>query len=160
MELVEGNRGKRVRSRPNCRISDNERQQRQFHAVDVNRYLEFDSGRYLRLLCRRGFIVAVYSENKRIAGYTRSESAWPPPREFFERGAIGLAYYIQTWFRYYLQQWITDRMDELESKEGVYSLDYQRVRIDCATEDRRSGPARIPVRDGDFVDKQRASLGG
>ena len=94
MELVEGNRGKRVRSRPNCRISDNERQQRQFHAVDVNRYLEFDSGRYLRLLCRRGFIVAVYSENKRIAGYTRSESAWPPPREFFERGAFGLAYYI------------------------------------------------------------------
>ena len=36
---------------------------------------------------------------------------------------IGLAYYLQTWFRFNLQEWITRRSRELESKEGVYSLE-------------------------------------
>ena len=46
-----------------------------------------------------------------------------PPDSFFKSGPIGRVYYIQTWFRYYLQQWIEDHMRELEAKEGVYSLD-------------------------------------
>jgi hypothetical protein len=36
---------------------------------------------------------------------------------------IGVAYYVQKWFRFNLQQWITSRMRELESNEGVYSLE-------------------------------------
>ena len=35
-----------------------------------------------------------------------------------------MAYYLQTWFRYYLQQWIEASMSEVESHEGVYSWDY------------------------------------
>jgi hypothetical protein len=46
------------------------------------------------------------------------------PPKFFEQGAIGVAYYLQTWFRYYLQQWIEASMSEVESHEGVYSWDY------------------------------------
>jgi hypothetical protein len=36
---------------------------------------------------------------------------------------IGLAYYLQTWFRFKLQEWISSRSRELEAKEGVYSLE-------------------------------------
>jgi len=73
----------------------------------------------LRLLARRGFLVPV-KENGKISGWTRSGS-WPPPAEFFQSGPVGFAYFVSSWFRYYLQQWIEKRLSELESKEGVYS---------------------------------------
>lgn len=44
-----------------------------------------------------------------------------PAAAFFEGTPIGVAYYVQRWFRYGLQEWIHKRMRELESKEGVYS---------------------------------------
>ena len=88
--------------------------------VDLNRHLEFDADRYLRVLARRGFLQAVKAKGGKISGWIRSEQ-WPPPAEFFTSGPIGFAYYIQTWFRYYLQQWVEKRQSELETKEGVYS---------------------------------------
>ena len=88
--------------------------------VDVNRHLEFDADRYLRVLARRGFLEAVKAKGGKISGWVRS-GQWPPPVEFFQSGPIGFAYYVQTWFRYYLQQWIEKRQSELETKEGVYS---------------------------------------
>ena len=39
---------------------------------------------------------------------------------------IRLAYYLQMWFRYYLQQHIESSMSEIETKEGIYSLDFHR----------------------------------
>jgi len=91
--------------------------------ADVDRHVDFDCGRYIRLLCRRGYLTSAFGENRRVSGYVRSIS-WPPKPEFFEQGAIGVAYYLQTWFRYYLQQWIESSMSEVESHEGVYSWDY------------------------------------
>src|ERR1041385_5434548 len=48
-------------------------------------------------------------------------------------GSVGVAHYIQKWFRFKLQEWIVSRMREVESKEGVYSiegwLDYRHNRI-------------------------------
>jgi hypothetical protein len=68
---------------------------RQFSIVDVNRYVEFDSDRHIRLLCRRGYLESVKGgKEKRISGFTRG-TAWPPPPEFFRSGAIGVACYIQ-----------------------------------------------------------------
>jgi hypothetical protein len=50
---------------------------------------------------------------------------WPPPAEFHngDGGVIGLAYYLQKWFRFNLQDWIARHSRELEAKEGVYSLE-------------------------------------
>jgi len=49
---------------------------------------------------------------------------------------IGLAYYLQKWFRFGLQDWISKRSRELESKEGVYSLeDWNLTRANNASED-------------------------
>ena len=73
--------------------------------------------------CSPGFLEGVKDgKEKRISGFVRSGN-WPPPATFFEGGAIGLAYFLPSWFRYNLQAWIHDRMHELESKEGVYSLE-------------------------------------
>ena len=98
------------------------RKRKRFVVADVNRYLDLDSNRYVRMLCRRGFLVAVKErEDGPVAGFERS-AIWPPA-SFFEQGAIGVAYYLQNNFRYYLQDWITRHMRKLESKEGVYSLE-------------------------------------
>jgi hypothetical protein len=91
--------------------------------ADVDRHLDFDCHRYIRLLCRRGYLTSAMGENRRISGYVRSK-IWPPPPEFFEAGAIGVAYFLQTWFRYYLQTWIETSMSQLETHEGVYSWNY------------------------------------
>ena len=86
--------------------------QNQFSVADVGRHLELDCDRYIRLLCRRGFLAAVKEKRKRITGFRRTD-AWPPPAAFFESGAIGITYYLQTWFRFYLQQWIDESMSRL-----------------------------------------------
>ena len=78
---------------------------KQVRTCDLNRHLEFDGDRFLRLLARRGFLAAVKGKNGKICGWVRT-GQWPPPAKFFESGVIGFAYYLQTWFRYYLQQWI------------------------------------------------------
>ena len=93
---------------------------KQIRAVDLNRYLEFDGDRHLRFFARHGFLQAVKGKDGRISGWVRS-GLWPPPAEFFQDKPFGFARYVQTWFRYYLQQWIEKRLSELESKEGAYS---------------------------------------
>jgi hypothetical protein len=99
------------------------RKRKRFVVADVNRYLDLDGNKYVRMLVRRGFLVAVKErEDGPVTGFERS-AIWPPPASFFEGGAIGVTYYLQNNFRYYLQDWITQHMRELESKEGVYSLE-------------------------------------
>jgi hypothetical protein len=92
--------------------------------AEVQRYVEFDCHKHVRLLCRRGFLEVVPGrEEEEGARFQRHN--WPPPAGFFEGdgSAIGLAYYLQKWFQYNLQDWIAKRSRELESKEGVYSLE-------------------------------------
>jgi len=97
--------------------------QQQFSIAELNRHLEFDSNRYVRLLCRRGFLAPVFGRGRKITGFTRA--AWPVPAEFFEKGAIGLTYYLQTWFRYYLQSWIDGRMRKVKVGPGRGDLQFE-----------------------------------
>ena len=104
-------------------INEELRKHSEFTPTDINQHLDFDSDSYLRLLCRRGFLEQIREKGPDGLRYARS-AAWPPPDSYFTSGPIGLTYCVQTWFRYYLQQWIEGRMGELEAKEGVYSLDH------------------------------------
>lgn len=128
--------------------------QQQFSAADVNRHLEFDCARHLRLLARSGFLEMVPGrEEKGLSDYIRL-AAWPPPGDFFEGPPIGVAYYVQRWFRYGLHEWINRRirMCELESKEGVYSLEGgHRFQITHADGSDRECSGREPLHipDGD-----------
>ena len=75
---------------------------KQIRSCDVGRHVDLDCDRYLRLLTRHGFLKTVKGKDGKVSGWIRSE-CWPPPVSFFKSGSIGLAYYLQTWFRYYLQ---------------------------------------------------------
>jgi hypothetical protein len=89
---------------------------RNISVAAVNRHVEFDAVGFLRLLVRRGYLQAAGKGE-----YELTES-WPPPASLFSK-PVGITNSVPTWFRYYLQQWITNSMGQLESKEGVYSLD-------------------------------------
>src|SRR5206468_712545 len=105
-----------------------------------------------RLLARREFLTEAAKRGE-ATRYARSAN-WPPPASFFNSGPIGLAYYLQTWFRYYLQQWIERRMSELETREGVYSLEYgYEVAVRQFDSSNSSAIERnIPDASGDFRD--------
>ena len=85
-----------------------------------------------RMVCRH-FPPGIRPQG-RVAAYRRK--VWPPEPKLFNGGPIGLTYCIQTWFRYYLQQWIDNAMSEIESREGVYSLDFGREAV-MASRDRQ-----------------------
>ena len=51
----------------------------QFTLSDINRHVEFDCNRYLRLLCRHGYLTPATGKAK---GYVRGGS-WPPDEKFF-----------------------------------------------------------------------------
>lgn len=97
---------------------------RRFRAAEVQRHLEFDCRKHVRLLCRRGFLEVV-PEAEEGEGSRFRRMDWPPPAEFLngDGNVIGLAYYLQKWFRFNLQDWIARHSRELEAKEGVYSLE-------------------------------------
>ena len=80
--------------------------------VDVNRHLEFDCLGHLRMLVKRGHLAKV-TEQGRIVAYERK--LWPPDESIY-RNPVGITYCIQKWFRWYLQQWISASMSELESR--------------------------------------------
>lgn len=56
--------------------------------------------------------------------YRRQAAAWPPPAGYLAAGPVGFTYYVQTWFRYYFQQYLESAFHTLETKEGLYSLDF------------------------------------
>ena len=104
----------------------------QFRGADVQRNVEFDCDKHIRLLCRRGFLEVVPGADREEGACFR-RGVWPPPVEALDRdgNVIGLAYYLQKWFRFHLQEWITRHARELEAKEGVYSLEaWNEVRAD------------------------------
>ena len=49
-----------------------------FRAADVDRHLEYSCHRYLRLLCRRGFLSVERQEGEKRVVYRRT-GTWPPP---------------------------------------------------------------------------------
>jgi hypothetical protein len=97
-------------------INEKFSERKQFGAVDLGRHLEFDAVKYLRNLVGRGHL-------EQVGKGVFERALWPPPAALLEGEPIGLTYCVQTWFKYYLQQWITSSMSQLETKEGVYALD-------------------------------------
>ena len=79
-------------------VIDNEFSKRkQFTAADINRHLEFDSNRYLKLLGRIGFLRKEAGAEK-VAKYSRTDS-WPPPVKFLKGTPTGTVYYLPNVFR-------------------------------------------------------------
>jgi hypothetical protein len=65
----------------------------------------------------------VSEKGEKVLKYSRL-GTWPPHSDFFGGSPIGVAYYLQRWFRYGLQEWIgvifefPDRLGEAVEPEG------------------------------------------
>ena len=91
--------------------------------------LDFDPGKYLRWMTRKGILVAVRDPEdklRRIVGFQLA--AWPPAPALLNAKPIGLAYHIHRWFGSHLQTYITRKMKEVEVVDGMMQLDHRAVR--------------------------------
>ena len=121
---------------------------KQFTAEAISRAVGFDALGCLRLLVRRRFLASVHGPKKKVVGYTRG-AGWPPPDGFFEAGPVGFVYFAQLWFRYYLNDHITQVMGELETQDGVLQLEHSYSHKPTA---HPVGDRLLPSANGGFID--------
>ncbi|MFL6353577.1 MAG: hypothetical protein ACJ74Z_17235 [Bryobacteraceae bacterium] len=121
---------------------------KKFTASDISRQLGYDGTSYVRLLSKRLFLLASGSASGETQ-YERSD-VWPPPKAFFQSGAVGLSYVASKWFRYYLVDHINSRMSELEAKEGVFQLHTSSNSVD-ENENPHTSDRGIPHRFGNYT---------
>lgn len=86
-----------------------------FTVEEIAKKVPFEPTGAIRLLARKGFIKAVRGKQKKLIGY-KVTKAWPPSKEFLSSGPVGFVYVVQTWFRYYLQEYIDDQMKTIEAR--------------------------------------------
>jgi len=100
--------------------------QRSVSVEEVNENLDFDCSRLLRVLARRSHIAPeAASSGGKKARFAAGK--WPPPEELFSNGPIGFTYFVQRWFKYFLQEFIESRMRELEAKDGLLPAGHRRL---------------------------------
>lgn len=86
-----------------------------FTIEEISKKVKFDPTGAIRLLARKGYIKGVRGIGKKLLGYKITKE-WPPSKEFLSSGPVGFVYFIQTWFRYYLQEHIDEHTNTLEAK--------------------------------------------
>ena len=91
-----------------------------FTVAEIELRVGFSCTGILRMLVRKGFLASITGK-KKVVGYQLG-AAWPAPAAFFESGPMGFVYILQLWFRYYLNEYVTGRMSEIESNDGVLQL--------------------------------------
>jgi hypothetical protein len=121
----------------------------EFSADDIRQQVSFDPTGCLRMLVRRHYLASVAGPKKKVVGYRRAAD-WPPPPAFFESGPVGFVYFLPLYFRYYLHEYISRSMGDLESTEHVLQLDHR-----CGSGEFGAGSTKdlvTPHADGNFVD--------
>lgn len=123
--------------------------QPEFSAEDISKQLDFDCLSCIRLLVRKEYLQSILGPKKKVIGYRRSKT-WPPSSVFLNSGPVGFTYFLPMYFRYYLHEYISSVMSEIESKEHIFQLDY-RGKV-SSSEPSDFGDLSIPSADGAFTD--------
>lgn len=97
----------------------------EFTALEISGKMETDCNSYLRKLVKRGHLKSIADSKRKVIGYRRDPKNWPPPPVLFKGGPVGFTYAVQTYFRFYLHEYITRQMHSIESKEGMLQLDHR-----------------------------------
>jgi hypothetical protein len=122
----------------------------EFTAQDIASKVHTDVNSYLRKLVKRGHLKSIADSKKRVIGYRRDPKNWPPPPVLFKNGPVGFTYAVQTYFRFYLHEYITRQMRSIEAKEGMLQLDHRSV---GDTSWSSIGDPGTPHSEGAFVDQ-------
>lgn len=96
--------------------------QKQFTIEQLEARVGFSCIGILRYLVRKGLLASITGK-KKVVGYKRGPE-WPAPVSFFESGPIGFVYVIQMWFRYYLNEFISDRSNRIRPDRNVSGLQW------------------------------------
>lgn len=121
----------------------------EFSSVEISVKIGADANSYLRKLVKRGHLLSVANAKKKVIGYRRDVENWPPAPVLFKNGPVGFTYAVQTYFRFYLHEYITRQMRHIESKEGMLQLDHRSM---GDTTQGIIGDPGIPHSDGAFTD--------
>jgi hypothetical protein len=119
---------------------------------DISDAVGFDCTKCIRILVRGGFLTAVQGPKKIVSGYRR-ESKWPPPDKYFQITSMGFVGYAQKFFKWYLRNYIIEKMGEIESTENMMQLDSISLTDSMSSEDSDSNTSgAIPHKDGALTD--------
>lgn len=134
-------------------IIKRKRNKKHFAIADIAKKTKFDPTGGIRLLSRKKYLKAVRGTGKKLIGY-KITKAWPPSKEFLSSGPVGFVYFVQTWFRYYLQEHIDEQMKTLEARawDKMLQLEHrtsQGSEMDFAMD--------TPNLDGDLTDSKGQS---
>lgn len=114
---------------------------------EVKSKLKFEALGAIRLLARKGYIKAIRGNGKKLLGYKVTKE-WPPSKEFLSSGPVGFVYFVQTWFRYYLQEHIDEQTNTIEAKAWDKML-----QLEHRTVDNDAGLGHTtPHTEGDMID--------
>jgi hypothetical protein len=120
---------------------------------DIASTVGFDPSGCIRILVRGGYLASVPGPRKSTLGYRRGPK-WPAPEKLFQITSMGFVGFAQRFFRWYLRNYIVERMGELESTEHVLQLDHIPVNSSGMDEDDGPGAAdrSIPHAEGSWTD--------
>lgn len=91
--------------------------------ADISDAVGFNCVGCIRILVRGGYLEAVQGPKKILSGYKKSTN-WPVPTKYFQITSMGFVGFAQRFFRWYLRNYILDKMKEVESTADVMQLDY------------------------------------
>jgi hypothetical protein len=122
-----------------------------FDVEIVNEQVGFDCKRVLDWLSRKEVLTVKVNQEDSVRSYKRG-TKWKINKSFFESGPIGFVYFCQRWFKYYLNQHISDAMSQIESKEHILQLEH----ATCYSDDEEFSPIKdsaIQNIDGNYTDR-------
>lgn len=126
----------------------------EFTSQEITEEMKADTNSYLRKLVKRGHLKSITDKKRKVIGYRRNPETWPPPPVLFKSGPVGFTYAVQTYFRFYLHEFITNQMHCIEAKEGMLQLDHRSVG-DSNWES--IGDPGLPHSNGNFTDSDGKS---
>jgi hypothetical protein len=96
---------------------------KKFDIESINQNFDYDVRRVLRWLWRKKILNAIKDQKNIISAYEKG-AEWPPSEKLFHSGPIGFTYFAPSWFKYYLNEYISDTMSQIETKENVLQLEH------------------------------------
>ena len=109
-----------------CKFIESQPSNTLIRAVELAPAVGFDPAGCIRILVRGAFLAPVAGPRKTTLGYQKGEK-WPVPAKFFQTTSMGFVGFAQKFFRWYLRNYILERMKSLESTDGVLQLDHMSI---------------------------------
>lgn len=104
-------------------IDDHLKRSGQVALANITEAVGFDARNYIGWLVSKKILQSVLGDKNRVVGYTRG-TGWPADPKIFKSGPVGFTYFVARQFRYYLNDYVKNQMDDVEAQEHILQLDH------------------------------------